>query len=63
MVQGMRKELLGREPEVVPQIDSAVILDRQVDLVSPLVTQLTYEVATKTQTFCRVTHLITNTSN
>ena len=29
-MQSMRKELWGREPEIVPQIDTAIILDRQV---------------------------------
>ena len=29
-MKGMRKELLGQEPEIVPQIDTAIILDRQV---------------------------------
>jgi len=39
----MKRETCGREPQVRPQIDSLVILDRGVDLVSPLPTQLTYE--------------------
>ncbi len=42
-MQRMRKEMLGEEPEVAPQIDNVILLDRQVDLISPLVTQLTYE--------------------
>ena len=29
--------------EVVPQIDALVLLDRSVDLLTPLSTQLTYE--------------------
>ena len=29
-MQSMRKELLGQEPEIVPQIDTAIIVDRQV---------------------------------
>jgi len=39
----MRKEMAGLESSVKPQIDSIVILDRSVDLLSTLPTQLTYE--------------------
>lgn len=39
----MKKEACGREPEVRSQIDTLVIIDRAVDLISPLPTQLTYE--------------------
>ena len=39
----MRRESCGRDPELRSQIDSLVILDRAVDLISPLATQLTYE--------------------
>ena len=39
----MKDEMQGREPQVVPQIDSLLILDRNVDLLSPLLSQLTYE--------------------
>ena len=39
----MRRESCGRDPEVRSQIDSLVIIDRAVDLISPLATQLTYE--------------------
>ena len=39
----MRRESCGRDPELRSQIDSLVILDRAVDLISPLPTQLTYE--------------------
>ena len=35
--------MLGAEPTVKPQIDSLVIIDRSVDLLSTLPTQLTYE--------------------
>lgn len=31
------------EEEIPPQIDRLIIIDRTVDLLSPLVTQLTYE--------------------
>jgi len=39
----MRRELMGSEPQMTPQIDTLLLLDRTVDLISPLVTQLTYE--------------------
>jgi len=39
----MRKEMAGIQSAVKPQIDSLVILDRSVDLLSTLPTQLTYE--------------------
>ena len=39
----MRRESCGRDPELRSQIDALVILDRAVDLISPLATQLTYE--------------------
>ena len=39
----MRREMTGIEPSVRPQVDSLVILDRSVDLISTLPTQLTYE--------------------
>lgn len=39
----MRRELSGNDPQVTPQIDCLLLLDRAVDLVSALVTQLTYE--------------------
>merc|ERR1719300_1876766 len=38
-----KKETCGRVPQVRSQIDTLVILDRAVDLVSPLPIQLTYE--------------------
>ena len=40
----LRRESCGRDPEIRSQIDSLVIIDRAVDLISPLPTQLTYEV-------------------
>ena len=40
----MRREHVAEEPAVAPQIDTLIVLDRHVDLVSPLMTQLTYEV-------------------
>lgn len=39
----MRRELGGREPQITPQIDSLLILDRNVDLLTPLLSQLTYD--------------------
>ena len=40
----MRKEMQGEEElDVCPQFDNIVILDRQVDMITPLLTQLTYE--------------------
>ena len=40
----MRKEMHGDEQlDICPQFDNIVILDRQVDMITPLLTQLTYE--------------------
>ena len=39
----MKRETCGQEPQVRTQIDTLVLLDRAVDLISPLPTQLTYE--------------------
>ena len=33
----------GQEPQITPQIDNLLILDRNVDLLTPLLSQLTYE--------------------
>ena len=43
MMMRMRRELEGQEPQITPQIDNLVILDRTVDLLTPMLTQLTYE--------------------
>ncbi|XP_070204559.1 vacuolar protein sorting-associated protein 33A-like isoform X1 [Littorina saxatilis] len=43
MMRRMRDEMGGREPQVLPQIDTLLILDRTVDLLTPLLYQLTYE--------------------
>ncbi|XP_045171518.1 vacuolar protein sorting-associated protein 33A-like isoform X2 [Mercenaria mercenaria] len=43
MMLRMRRELEGHEPQITPQIDNLVIIDRTVDLLTPLLTQLTYE--------------------
>jgi len=39
----MKREACGNEPQVKSQIDTLVMIDRAVDLISPLPTQLTYE--------------------
>ena len=39
----MKREMQAEEPETQSQIDTMIIFDRQVDLISPLITQLTYE--------------------
>lgn len=43
MLRRMKTELGGKEPQIMPQIDSLLILDRSVDLLTPLLSQLTYE--------------------
>lgn len=43
MLLRMRRELGGREPQLTPQIDNLLIIDRNVDLLTPLLSQLTYE--------------------
>ncbi|RWS08819.1 Vacuolar protein sorting-associated protein 33A-like protein [Dinothrombium tinctorium] len=43
LIVRMRRELAGKEVQITPQIDCLLLLDRSVDLLSPLVTQLTYE--------------------
>jgi len=40
----MRKELLqSQEPQITPKIDNLILIDRTVDLITPMMTQLTYE--------------------
>ncbi|KAG0729931.1 Vacuolar protein sorting-associated protein 33A [Chionoecetes opilio] len=39
----MRREMGGNEPQVTPQIDQLILIDRSVDLITPLATQLTYD--------------------
>ena len=39
----MRKELSTDEPQITPQIDQILLIDRSVDLLTPLMTQMTYE--------------------
>ncbi|XP_052224605.1 vacuolar protein sorting-associated protein 33A-like isoform X2 [Dreissena polymorpha] len=43
MMLRIRRELDGLEPQITPQIDNLFIIDRTVDLLTPLLTQLTYE--------------------
>ena len=43
MMLRMRREMAGQEPQITPQIDNLLILDRTVDLLTPLLSQLTYE--------------------
>lgn len=44
MIMRKRKELFGHnQPEIVPQISTLILIDRSVDLMTPLSTQLTYE--------------------
>ncbi|KAK3088447.1 hypothetical protein FSP39_019326 [Pinctada imbricata] len=43
MMLRMRRELGGREPQITPQIDNLLIIDRNVDLLTPLLSQLTYD--------------------
>lgn len=39
----MRREVSGMEPSIVPQIDQLILIDRSIDLLSPMVFQLSYE--------------------
>ena len=46
LMERMRVEMFGNSAsarEIVPQIDAIILLDRSVDLLTPLSTQLTYE--------------------
>lgn len=43
MILRMRREMAGTERSLSPQIDCLLLLDRTVDLLTPLMTQLTYE--------------------
>ena len=43
-MSGMKKEMAGDEANnALPQLDTIVILDRKVDMITPFLTQLTYE--------------------
>ncbi|KAK0047696.1 vacuolar protein sorting-associated protein 33A isoform X1 [Biomphalaria pfeifferi] len=43
MLRKMKMETGGVEPQITPQIDNLLLIDRNVDLLTPLLTQLTYE--------------------
>lgn len=44
MILRKRKEVFGHnQPEIVPQISKLILIDRSIDLMTPLSTQLTYE--------------------
>lgn len=40
----MRRELTqNQEPQISPKIDNLILIDRNIDLITPMMTQLTYE--------------------
>jgi len=40
----MRRELpQNQEPQITPKIDNLILIDRTVDMITPMMTQLTYE--------------------
>ena len=44
MIMRKRKEVFGHnQPEIMPQIYTLILIDRNIDLMTPLSTQLTYE--------------------
>ena len=43
MMVRKRREMADMESQITPQIDSLLLIDRSVDLITPLLTQLTYE--------------------
>ena len=43
MMLRMRREMAGSESQITPQIDDLFLIDRTVDPLTPLLTQLTYE--------------------
>ncbi|RWS28893.1 Vacuolar protein sorting-associated protein 33A-like protein [Leptotrombidium deliense] len=43
LIGRMRRELGGKEYQIVPQIDCILLIDRNVDVLSPLLSQHTYE--------------------
>ncbi|XP_041347888.1 vacuolar protein sorting-associated protein 33A-like [Gigantopelta aegis] len=43
LMRRMKSELSGSEAQITPQIDNLLILDRTVDLLTPMLSQLTYE--------------------
>ena len=43
MMLRMRRETVSTEQQITPQIDNILVLDRMVDPLTPLLSQLTYE--------------------
>jgi len=43
MMFRMRRELANEEPLIIPEIDRLILIDRECDLATPCVSQLTYE--------------------
>nr|XP_002737715.1 PREDICTED: vacuolar protein sorting-associated protein 33A [Saccoglossus kowalevskii] len=43
MMLRMRREMAGSEQQIPPQIDALLLIDRNVDFLTPLASQLTYE--------------------
>eukprot|EP01114_Cavostelium_apophysatum_P016053 TRINITY_DN4505_c0_g1_i1.p1 TRINITY_DN4505_c0_g1~~TRINITY_DN4505_c0_g1_i1.p1 ORF type:complete len:397 (-),score=119.29 TRINITY_DN4505_c0_g1_i1:26-1216(-) len=43
MLLRMRREMGGDEPLISPDIDQLILIDREIDMVTPMCTQLTYE--------------------
>eukprot|EP01095_Lingulamoeba_sp_RSL-Kostka_P003505 TRINITY_DN1447_c1_g1_i1.p1 TRINITY_DN1447_c1_g1~~TRINITY_DN1447_c1_g1_i1.p1 ORF type:complete len:624 (+),score=182.50 TRINITY_DN1447_c1_g1_i1:123-1994(+) len=43
MLLRMRKEMGTEDTEIAPEIDTLILIDRTVDLITPMCTQLTYE--------------------
>eukprot|EP01090_Pellita_catalonica_P017405 TRINITY_DN5247_c0_g1_i1.p1 TRINITY_DN5247_c0_g1~~TRINITY_DN5247_c0_g1_i1.p1 ORF type:complete len:594 (-),score=95.78 TRINITY_DN5247_c0_g1_i1:73-1854(-) len=43
MMLRMRRETGGKEAAISPEIDTLILIDRDVDLITPMCTQLTYE--------------------
>lgn len=39
----IKREMAAAEPDTVPQFDTIILLDRKVDMITPFLTQLTYE--------------------
>lgn len=43
MMLRMKREFAGSQTQILPVFDTLLLLDRNVDLLTPLATQLTYE--------------------
>lgn len=43
MLFRMRREMASDEQQIIPEIDTLILMDREVDLITPMCTQLTYE--------------------